>query len=65
MAGAHEQKTVMVTGFRFTLEKCLQLVELKHRETEMAMNGSQPLSSPFQQMEVVGSLTPITMERMW
>ena len=63
--GVQGQKTGMMTGFRFTLEKCLQCVELIHRETLMAMNGSQPLSYLSQQMEATGSLTRITMGRTW
>lgn len=64
-AGAHGQMTVMTSGCRFTLEICLQFVELIHRETLMAMNGLQPLSCLSQQMEAAGLHTPMTMGRTW
>ena len=64
-AGVRGQRTVMMTGFRFTLEKCLQFVELIHRGIEMAMNGPQPLSCLSQQMEAAGSHTPMKMARTW
>ena len=51
-------------GYRFTLEACLQCVKLIPRETEMVMNGSQPLNCLFLQTEIAGPHTSMRKRKL-
>ena len=65
MAGVPGNLPEMTTGCRLILEQPSKCVALLPRETEMGMNGSQPLNCLTHQMETSGHLIRIQMAWKW